>query len=169
MVQPCDITPSWKGKLLKEFPHGDFSQHLLICTSQCQSKIICSQWWAPVVPVPGCASLPFPACLPLIPLRAVTGPSHPADMWLMLYLGITDLILWNISKKASSYIAQYPVLMTVQSALHFTSLTDLFTHTPSRLLWEASNHMLQLRLLVHITTAVYSQVLIYSAEWTGAM
>ena len=33
--------------------------------------------------------------------------------------------------KASSYIAQYPVLRTVQSALHFTSLTDLFTHTPS--------------------------------------
>ena len=29
-------------------------------------------------------------------------------------------------------IAQYPVL----SALHFTSLTDLFTQTPSRLLWE---------------------------------
>ena len=47
-------------------------------------------------------------------------------------------------KKASSYIAQYPVLGTVQSTLHFTSLTDLFTQTPSRLLWEASSHMLQL-------------------------
>ena len=46
--------------------------------------------------------------------------------------------------KASSYIAQYPVLRTVQSALHFTSLTDLFTQIPSRLLWEASSHMLQL-------------------------
>ena len=46
--------------------------------------------------------------------------------------------------KASSYIAQYPVLRTVQSALHFTSLTDLFTQTPFRLLWEASSHMLQL-------------------------
>ena len=43
--------------------------------------------------------------------------------------------------KASSYIAQYPVLRTVQSALHFTSL---FTQTPSQLLWEASSHMLQL-------------------------
>ena len=43
------------------------------------------------------------------------------------------------SKKASSYIAQYSVLRTVQSALHFTSLTDLFTQTPSRLLCEASN------------------------------
>ena len=49
--------------------------------------------------------------------------------------------------KTSSYIAQYPVLRTVQSALHFTSLTDLLTQTPSRLLLEASNHnkiMLQL-------------------------
>ena len=69
--------------------------------------------------------------------------------------------------KASSYKTQYPVLRTVQSTLHFTSLTDLFTQTPSRLLWEASSHMLQLmceRLLVHISTTVYSQILIYTAE-----
>ena len=32
----------------------------------------------------------------------------------------------------------------IQSALHFTSLTDLFTQTPARPLWEASSHMLQL-------------------------
>ena len=48
------------------------------------------------------------------------------------------------SKKARSYIAQYSVLRTAQSALHFTSLTDLFTQTPSRFLLEASSHMLQL-------------------------
>ena len=29
-------------------------------------------------------------------------------------------------KKVSSYIAQYPILRIAQSALHFTSLTDLF-------------------------------------------
>ena len=46
--------------------------------------------------------------------------------------------------KARFYIAQNPVLRTVQSALHFTSLTDLFTQTPSRLLWKASSHMQQL-------------------------
>ena len=54
---------------------------------------------------------------------------------------------WNqcVKKvKVSSYKAQYPVLRTVQSALHFTSLTDRFTQTSSRLLWEASSHMLQL-------------------------
>ncbi|KAK2161145.1 hypothetical protein NP493_1599g00001 [Ridgeia piscesae] len=44
----------------------------------------------------------------------------------------------------SSYIAQYPILRIAQSALHFTSLADLFTQTPSQLLWEASSHMLQL-------------------------
>ena len=32
----------------------------------------------------------------------------------------------------------------VQSALHFTSLTGLFTQTPSRLLWEAFSNILQL-------------------------
>ena len=46
--------------------------------------------------------------------------------------------------KTSSYIAQYLILRTVQSALHFTSLTDLFTQPPPRLLWEVSSHMLQL-------------------------
>ena len=50
----------------------------------------------------------------------------------------------RLTKKTSSYIVQYPVLTTVQSALHFTSLTDLFTQTPFRLLWEASSHTLQL-------------------------
>ena len=45
---------------------------------------------------------------------------------------------------ASSYISQYPVIRTAQSAVQFTSLSDLFTQTPSRLLWEASSHMLQL-------------------------
>ena len=46
--------------------------------------------------------------------------------------------------KVISYTAQYSVLRTVQSALHFTSLTNLFTQTPSRLLWELSSHMLQI-------------------------
>ena len=50
----------------------------------------------------------------------------------------------NLKMCPSNYIAQYPVLRTAQSALYFTSLTDLFTQTPSRLLWEAYSHMLQL-------------------------
>ena len=41
--------------------------------------------------------------------------------------------------KVSTYIAQYQILSIAiaQSALHFTSLTDLFNQTPSQFLWEA--------------------------------
>ena len=45
---------------------------------------------------------------------------------------------WRI--KVSSYVAQYPILRTAQSTLHFTSLADLFNQTPSQLLCEASSH-----------------------------
>ena len=58
--------------------------------------------------------------------------------------GLTCQVFNYWHQKVSSYIGQYPVLRTVKSALHFTSLTDLLTQTPSRLLWEASSHMLQL-------------------------
>ena len=72
-----------------------------------------------------------------------------------LKMGVTCVFVvffrsYNISqlacvyKKVSHYIAQYPVLRTAQSTLHFTSLTDLYTQTPSQLLWEAYRHMLQL-------------------------
>ena len=57
---------------------------------------------------------------------------------------INKLIVCKSKGKFLYYIVQYPVLRTVQSALHFTSLTDLFTQTPYRLLWEASSHMLKL-------------------------
>ena len=67
-----------------------------------------------------------------------------------------------LNKNASSYIAQYPIPRTVQSALHFTSVTDLFTQTPSRLLWEAT--ISARRLHVHISNIVCSQVLIYTAH-----
>ena len=50
----------------------------------------------------------------------------------------------GVLKKVSSYIAQYPILRISQSALHFTSHSDIFNQTPSQLLWEASSHMLQL-------------------------
>ena len=57
------------------------------------------------------------------------------------------VIVSNVKVKKGkflNFIALYPVLRTIQSALHFTSLTDLFTQTPSWLLWEASIHMLEL-------------------------
>ena len=63
--------------------------------------------------------------------------------------------------KVSSYIVQYPILRIVQSALHFTSLADMFSQTPSQLLWEASSHMLQL-MRIHIYH--FSMLVIYTAE-----
>ena len=36
--------------------------------------------------------------------------------------------------KISSYIAQYPVLRTAQSALNFTSMADLFNQIPCQLI-----------------------------------
>ena len=83
-----------------------------------------------------------------------------------------SFLAWFILVKVSSYVGQYPVLRTIQSTLHFTSLTDLFTQTPSQLLWESVQSYATInvrRLLVHISTTVYNQVLIYTAEWTGAM
>ena len=70
----------------------------------------------------------------------------------------------NKRKKASSYIVQYPVLRTVQGALYFTSLTDLFTQTPSLGNIQPYATINARRLLVHISTPVYSQVPIYTAE-----
>ncbi|KAK2173803.1 hypothetical protein NP493_848g01025 [Ridgeia piscesae] len=40
--------------------------------------------------------------------------------------------------------SQYPILRIAQTALHITSLADLFNQTPFQLLWEAFSHMLQL-------------------------
>ena len=70
----------------------------------------------------------------------------PCRIPLLMLILLLSLCSWTGIEhaKASSYIAKYPVLRTVQIALHFTSLADLFTQTPSRLLWEASSHMLQL-------------------------
>ena len=47
-------------------------------------------------------------------------------------------------KKVRSYIEQYPVLRTAQSAWHLTSLADLFIDPLPQLPWEASSHTLQL-------------------------
>ena len=69
--------------------------------------------------------------------------------------------------KVSFYIAQYPLPGTAQSALHFTSLADLFNRTLSRLLLEASNHGAPSHSWKHpatkairtqISTTIYSQV-----------
>ena len=89
-------------------------------------------------------------------------------------IGVSVPVIAAVYKqvKVSSYIAQYPILRIAQSALHITSLANLFNQTPSQLIWEASSHMLQLMregCSYTYPPLVYSQVLIYTAEWTGAM
>ena len=60
----------------------------------------------------------------------------------------------------SSSIGRHPVL-TVQSALYFTFLANLFNQPPSQLIWEASNHATinARRQLIHMSNTVYCQVL----------
>ena len=68
------------------------------------------------------------------------------------------------------YIAQYRFSWTAQNALHFAPLAVRFIPKPTRLLWEAfsprSNY--ERRQFTHISTTAYSQVLISTAEWSGA-
>ena len=76
-------------------------------------------------------------------------------------------------KKGSFYIAQYPVRWTAQSVVHLLpSLADLFIPTPTRLQREAfyTSHAAITRndYITHISTTVYSQILIYTAESTRA-
>ena len=72
---------------------------------------------------------------------------------------------YSIVKMVSSYIAQYPVLGTAQSTLHFT-LAVLFNQTPTQLPWEVSSHTAinVQRLLIQISTTVYNQVFVHTLE-----
>ena len=110
-------------------------------------------------------------------------PSHSS---VMLAIGIDQLqpsasrslsviVLFSLSfskpVKVYSYIAQYPVLRIAQSALHFTSLIDMFNQTPSQLLWEASSHMLHLMHMkaarTHICHCLYPGIQLYSyVNWS---
>ena len=67
--------------------------------------------------------------------------------------------LWHNKETVGSYTARYRVLAHCTS-----SLADLFIPTPSRLLWEAFSHaaISARRLFIDISTAIYSQVLIYT-------
>ena len=69
--------------------------------------------------------------------------------------------------KVSSYIAQYLILRISQSR---PSLADLFNQTSSQLLWEAIQPYAIInarRLLIYISTTVYSQVLMYTKTAQG--
>ena len=72
-------------------------------------------------------------------------------------------------KKVRFHIAQYPVCRTTQSALHFILWQTCSFQHQLGFYWKhsATLHTAR-RLFTHISTAVYSQVLIYRAEWTEA-
>ena len=77
----------------------------------------------------------------------------------------------KVKVKVWFYIALYPVHWTAQSALHFRPLADLAVHSDTVLgfSWKHSSHAaIAQRLFTHISTTVYSQVLIYTAESTEA-
>ena len=81
------------------------------------------------------------------------------------YIHIPSLV----NKKASSYIAQYPILRTAQSAftLYFPGRL-VQSNTISTSLGSIQPYAtINVRRL--LSTTVYSQLLIYTAEWTGAM
>ena len=73
----------------------------------------------------------------------------------------------NLHKNVSSYIAQCPVLRTAQSAftLYFPG-RPVQSNTVSTSLGSIQPYATNIvqRLLIHISTTVYSQVLIYMAE-----
>ena len=60
-----------------------------------------------------------------------------------------DVVTFNVTtftvRQAALVKCRYKVRVyrTAQSALHFTSMADLFNQTPSQLLWETSSHKLQ--------------------------
>ena len=68
------------------------------------------------------------------------------------------------------YIVQYPVRCIAQSALHFSSPgRPVHSDTVLGFSWKHSIHAaIAQRLFTHISTTVYSQVLIYTAESTEA-
>ena len=70
--------------------------------------------------------------------------------------------------KVCFYIAQYPVHWTAQRALHLSS-PGRPVHSDTNSAWKHSSHAaIAQRLLTHMSTTVYSQVLIYTSESTEA-
>ena len=69
-------------------------------------------------------------------------------------------VMWSVS----SYIVQYPV-----RTFTLSSLADGFNQTTSLGSIQPYATIIMWRLLIHISTTVYTQVLINTAEWTGAM
>ena len=79
---------------------------------------------------------------------------------------VSDSELMFKKVKGTFFLSRYPILGTIQSALHFNPMTDLHIPKPIRLLRETYNHaaITARRQFIHISTTVYSQILTYTAE-----
>ena len=76
---------------------------------------------------------------------------------------LEDGVASNVDEiKASSYMAQYPVLRPFKAL--YTLLPDRPVHSDTISASLGSIQPYAQRLLVHISTTLYSQVLIYTAE-----
>ena len=65
--------------------------------------------------------------------------------------------------KLSFYIAQFSVRWTAQGALHFWHRSVHSGANSASLVSEAA-----MKTITHISSTIWSQILIYTAEWTGA-
>ena len=74
-----------------------------------------------------------------------------------------------IKVKVWFYIAQYPVRRTAQGTIHFTPWQTCSFRHQLGFSWKHSSHAaIAQRLFTHMSTSVYSQALIYTAESTEA-
>ena len=78
--------------------------------------------------------------------------------WMNQHVVAFILITLLIMSETVKAVLIYPVLRSAQSALHFTSLTDLFTHIPSQLLWS--------QLWTYSTKMFISTNVVLPSEWT---
>ena len=75
----------------------------------------------------------------------------------------------NVKRYNYFYVGQNPVHWAAQNVLHFTPWHHSDTNSTSLGSILAMQHNYAQRLFTHISTTVYSQVLIYTAEWTRAL
>ena len=87
---------------------------------------------------------------------------HSSDHW-------TDINIKRV--KLTSYTEHYPILRIAQSTLHFTALqTCSIEYQLGFCEWRPAALQLMLKHYSYINiTAVSSQVLVHTVEWTGAM
>ena len=97
--------------------------------------------------------------------------THGARLFVVSCCIVASRVLCYLKVMVCFYTAQYPVSWTTQSAFLFASRqTCSFRHIRgfSGKSFRGRQHYYAQRANTHISTTVYRQVLIYTAEWTEA-